>query len=355
MEAATGKSNRMLYYDLLRIAACFSVVMLHSASQYWYDRPVHSAGWLAANAYDGVFRFGVPMFVMLSGALFLDPGRGVDLKRLYSHNILRLFVAYVAWSMLYAAWEAPQEIAQGLPSALKTLAIGVVEAKYHLWFIPMMIGIYMVLPVLRTWVEHAPVRQLEYFLLLFVVLQIGKSTVVAFVPPYLVVRLMNLVPVEMVQSYLGYFILGYYLAHVGLPKKLHKWVYLGGVLGALGAVAASSLVSWWRNGTHAEVFDSYSLFTFLVTVALFLAAKEKGPNTCPGKRVGRFVTELSSCTFGIYLLHLLVLELFSGALGPKEGLSLLWVIPLLAIVSFGLCFLVIFVARRIPVVGKWIC
>ena len=84
--------NRNIQYDLLRILAAFSVVMLHSAAQHWYDLPIDSLDWKVVNAYDACFRFGVPIFVMISGAIFLDPLRELDMRRLYRHNILRLVV-----------------------------------------------------------------------------------------------------------------------------------------------------------------------------------------------------------------------------------------------------------------------
>ena len=63
--------KRLIHYDLLRIFAAFSVVMLHSAAQFWYSLDIYSTEWLIANSYDALFRFGVPIFVMISGALFL--------------------------------------------------------------------------------------------------------------------------------------------------------------------------------------------------------------------------------------------------------------------------------------------
>ena len=79
------ENGRMLHYDLLRILACFSVVMLHSAAQFWYTIPVTEPEWVIANSYDAVSRFGVPIFVMISGVLFLNNDREINLKRLYTH------------------------------------------------------------------------------------------------------------------------------------------------------------------------------------------------------------------------------------------------------------------------------
>ena len=75
-------SGYQLYIDVLRIVACFSVIMLHTSAQAWYSLPVESGGFQIANSYDALFRFGVPVFVMISGALFLAPERKVEMRKL---------------------------------------------------------------------------------------------------------------------------------------------------------------------------------------------------------------------------------------------------------------------------------
>ena len=88
-------SGYQFYIDILRIIACFSVIMLHASAQAWYSLPVDSFGFKVANSYDALFRFGVPVFVMISGALFLAPEKEPDVKKLYRHNILRLAILYI--------------------------------------------------------------------------------------------------------------------------------------------------------------------------------------------------------------------------------------------------------------------
>ena len=71
MEDRTER-KRMVHYDLLRIAAAFSVVMLHSAAQFWNSLDIASLEWRIADGYNALSRFGVPIFVMISGAMLLS-------------------------------------------------------------------------------------------------------------------------------------------------------------------------------------------------------------------------------------------------------------------------------------------
>lgn len=348
--------NRIIYYDLLRILSCFSVIMLHSASQHWYSLPVSDPSWIVANSYDAMSRFGVPVFTMISGALFLDPKRELSLKQLYVHNILRLAIVYLVWSTIYFCWNILQSPVQLNGMSVGMILYTIISGKYHLWYLRMLIGLYVLLPILRTWLHSAAERQVQYFLMLFFLLQIGKQTIVALDPPFLLEGFLNLVELDMVQSYLGYFVLGYYMAHIGVRKRMHKYIYLGGVFGLGGAVLCSSLLSVRKGSALPGVFDSFSLFTFLVSVALFLFGKEVLSRWSPGSVGVGIIKELSSCTLGIYLSHLLVMEMLIYYFGiDSMSVNNLAGIPLLSLVCFGICLILTFLLRRIPYIKRYVC
>ena len=65
------KSNRIVYLDVLRVIACFSVIMVHSCAQY-FVKDIGSFNFWVGNIFDGLARIGVPLFIMISGALMLD-------------------------------------------------------------------------------------------------------------------------------------------------------------------------------------------------------------------------------------------------------------------------------------------
>ena len=86
--------KRFLPFDMLRIIATLSVIALHSAANYWYTLPVNTSGWFYSNLFIALNRFCVPIFVMISGALFLSPSREVKPERLLKHNVLHLLCVY---------------------------------------------------------------------------------------------------------------------------------------------------------------------------------------------------------------------------------------------------------------------
>lgn len=347
-------AGRIIHYDLLRIVACFSVVMLHASAQLWYDYPINSSTWLICNSWDALVRFGVPIFVMISGAIFLSGTRPLDVKRLYFHNILRLVVMYILWSLFYALLDCSKfDMRQ---AGFKAFINEWISGRYHLWFLPMLVGLYVLLPVLRSWVEHADKRNIQYFLGLFVVFQIGRESLrVLFAKSPMVLSVINTTKVEMVCSYIGYFVLGYYIAQYGIPKKLHKWIYVAGGLGCAANVVLGNVISLKTGEARGDVYDSYTFFTFCIATALFLLFQEKIGERRFRPGVEKCIVGMSADTLGIYLMHVGLLELLKPIEWEFFTSMPLVAIPLLAVFCFAVCLVVAAMLRRIPVIGKFLC
>lgn len=347
------KSGYQLYIDILRIIACFSVVMLHTSAQAWYSLPVDSLGFKIANSYDALFRFGVPVFVMISGALFLAPGKELDVKKLYRHNILRLVVLYIFWSCMYGMMDCrgfdPAGI--GWKDVVKEMILG----RYHLWFLPMIIGIYVLLPVLKVWIAHAPKKNIEYFLLLFFLCQILCETIRAIYASNLTDYVLNLFQPEMVCSYLGYFMLGYYLVHIGIDRKWHKIIYAGALAGGILNILLGNFLAERAGEPTGAIYDSFGMFTALISIALVIWVKETFAGRIWSGKTEKVFREVSAATLGIYVMHVGMIEILEKHGLHSQRVPLILGIPLLAVICFVGCFAISAVLRRIPLVGKYIC
>lgn len=347
------KKERLIHFDILRILACFSVVMLHSAAVCWYDLPVDSTDWLIVNSYNAIVRFGVPIFVMISGVLFLTSENEINLERLYSHNILRLIGIYLLWSAAYGLYDCTKSDWSVL--TLNDILTEVYAGRYHLWYLPMIIGFYMLMPIIKKWLVHAGKKDVQYYLGLFLVFQIGRWTVMAIKPTEWLNFLWKSVEVQNMIGYLGYLILGYYIVRYGIPSKWHKWVYIGGVFGAFANIGLSNFKSVQQGYADSEIYDSFGMFTFLMILAIFLFFVEKVSKMRVPAGLGKLIQEVSKATLGIYLVHLIWMEhlqskgIHSMTITPVLG------VPLLALVCFLLSYACAALLRRIPIVGKYIC
>lgn len=346
-------TEHQLYIDVLRVIACFSVIMLHVSAQTWYDVPVESSAFKISNSYDALFRFGVPIFVMISGALFLAPERKVEIKKLYRRNILRLAVVYSFWSCLYGLLDCRDLAA--LQPGWKDIAKEMLMGRYHLWYLPMLIGIYMLLPVLKSWLTHASRRNIEYFLGLFFVFQILSETIRALFPSDSVGYVLDLMKPELACSYVGYFVLGYYLVHIGIPEKYHKLLYAAALFGCVLNVCLGNDLAVRAGEPTGAIYDSYGLFTALISVGFFVGVKERFSGKTWNSKAEVIVRELSAATLGIYVMHVGMIEALSAHGIHSRMMPLLIGIPLLAVFYFVVCFVCSAVVRRIPLIGKYIC
>ncbi len=347
------KQERLIYMDILRILACFSVIMLHSAAQFWYDLPVKSLDWLIVNSYNAIVRFGVPIFAAISGALFLSSPKQISLKRLYVHNILRIVILYFLWSAIYGLYDCRKFNWSMI--TLNDVLIEIYAGRYHLWYLPMIIALYMLIPVFKKWVDNAEKREVQYLLLVFLIFTIGKNTVMSLIQSELMGFAWKVFEVEQLLGYIGYFVLGYYMVHYGINVKWHKWVYVGGIIGACANIVLSGYKTLRTGVPDGVIFDSFGFFTFLMVLALLLFFVEKVSKMQLSQRANDIVKEISTCTLGIYLMHLVWLEFLQ-----EKGIHSMMVppiigVPLAAIICFVICFLCSAILRRIPLVGKYIC
>ena len=206
------EKKRVVWIELLRIAACFGVVVLHAASQHFRDVPVDTFVWKVSNFYHGISRFAVACFIMISGALYLDKKRTWNLKKLWLKNILSVAVAYVFWQIFYGIYRIviTGNSGRGAVWIMKKMLVYVSDAYFHLWYLPMLIGLMIITPLLWEFVNCKRGKQWEeYLIILFLIFKILPYTAAYFPLPWIdhIKTLMNTVQPDLVTVFAGYFIL----------------------------------------------------------------------------------------------------------------------------------------------------
>ncbi len=91
--------SRIVKYDILRVVACFSIILLHVSASYWSVVDVRGGEFLVMTVYNSLTRFAVPVFFMLSGLFLVAPEReNVAIGK----RVLRLVMLFYVWSAFYA-------------------------------------------------------------------------------------------------------------------------------------------------------------------------------------------------------------------------------------------------------------
>ena len=350
--------QRKAYLDHLRILAALSVVITHVLSEFWYRADIRSLEWNVMNIFETALRWNVAIFIMVSGSLFLS--KDVPTKTIYRKYIPRMAVSYVVWSLLYATLD-PYFKTGTLDLSLTTVIKRTIEGGYHMWFVPMIIGLYMCLPIFREIVKSEKVT--KYFL--------GLSFLFTFLIPQMALisndiiggsiaegfkNIKNFVSYKMSMStVLGfsfYFILGYYINTVEITKKQRRIIYSLGILGFLATVLLTAIVSMKNGSGSAQYYDHFNIGILSEAVALHTLIRYRKHSNEKRNAIARYLGKYS---FGVYLVHVFLMNILLFKLRmPALFGSPLISIPIISLTVILLSFGVIWLIHRIPILKKWI-
>ena len=353
MEAAI-RSKRVLYIDIMRVFAVFCMVLLHVAAENWPTAPVTSTHWQVLNIYDSAVRFCVPLLIMISGALFLNPAKTISLKNLFKKNILRLVVAYIFWAAFYATYTS--KIYLGINAGtVEAFFKGVLAGHFHMWFIPMIIGLYLITPLLRK--ITAEKKATEYFLILSFIFVLAIPMLRILLPAAqaaTVATLTNKFSMQFVLGYSIYFVGGYYFNANTLSKTTRRIIYALGILSCLFTIIATSNISV-QAGKASELFYSYSLpTTAFIALSVFLFFKETVSKINFKNKTQNMILLFSRCSFGVYLVHAFFLKLCNYFGFTSNLFNPIISVPAIVISIFVCSFIVSYVISKIPVINKYL-
>ena len=333
--AIPGTSQRVVWADLVRFLAIFIIVLRHICPAFYDSEKTSDI--LFVNIFVAMTEWCLPVLVMISGAFILNPKKKFSIKTFYKKNVLRLFTALCFWSIIYGVYSVCTH-----PNSSWTLfsIIGPIFYKrlpwYHLWFMYMIIGLYLVVPFLRLCVQYSSRKYLEYFLLLF----FAVNTIEfwnEFMP-----ELNFSIPV--ITSYLGYFVAGYYFFNYDISKKVRHVIY------SLCFLSVAFIVMLHlRTGQCPRTYinATNNPFVIILSIGAFLSFKYSNLNF---KHVG-LIKELSKLSFGVYLVHDLFIQFIQFDFFSNSPFV---IIPLKGLAVICCSLLVSFAINKIPVAGKYI-
>lgn len=349
------KKERSWYLDYMRIIATVAVVMIHVSSYRFQAVEVTSTEWAVMNFYDSVARYAVPIFLMLSGALFLQDDKKIEVKQLYGKYILRIVTAFVFWSFLYTVYINGQK-------GWQKVLTGFIEGYTHLWYLFLIVGFYMIVPFLKQMANSKELTR--YFLILGFVFTF-------FIPE--VIGLLKNSPNELF-SVIGkatnnalkdmdfrfaaglvfYFVGGAYLNKITLNKTARIVVYLFGAAGFLATIAITYVLTLEKGEPVTTYYNHFKINVLLESIGVFVFCKYELARLKPNKVMQKVILILSKYSFGVYLVHMLV----RNVLAKNFGLYSLTFHPVIAIpivtfVIFVISFCISMILHHIPVVKKY--
>lgn len=332
-----GLAPRATWADLCRVVAIYGVILIHSCGATFYSfGKIPLSDWLAANALDSLARVSVPLFVMLSGAMLLKPGAPITALSALPRRVSKVLIPLVVWSLLYLYVVASHK---GTP--VDWLGMLRQPAMYHLWFVYMIIGLYLLLPFLQAIFEairDKPTLSL-YFMAVWVV--------ITCVPLYFPIPLLGIMQQTTFLGYGGYFIVGGLLVTClkdNIPTAFWVGLYLV-------SSAVTFLLTWsFSDMAGAPSEAAYVYFTLIVAIAT-LAAFKAFTRVKTGPRTEKILHWISDRSFLIFFVHVLVLEQvrYSAMIASlSQLLPTFFVILIISAATFIFSLLIAALIRFIP-------
>lgn len=382
--------KREIWIDWLRVTACFLVMMTHSCEPFYLG----GEGSLILTRSDALWvsvlnvlpRACVALFVFASS--YLQFPLHYPAGEFFRRRAVRILIPFAFWSVVYAlVWGNPVQ-------NFKDLLLNFNYAAGHMWFVYMLVGLYLIMPLLSPWAEKVGKKELLVYIgicffttLIPLIRQwVGGAAPVIYGPsgipnaakyPLWGEASWNTYGVfYYLSGFVGYMLLGLYFRRfvgelgwgrtlgIAVPVFLagfgiccggflsRVWADCDGVFPIEGPVGLAAL--WegpWLNDTAGVA---------LMTLSWILVFRKITGEDGFYKAV---IQPLSKAGYGMYLGHMIVLGLISGWLrsslgtGP-EGVLGIWTTPVqifsTAILSFAITGIACVLIQKIPKVGRWI-
>jgi surface polysaccharide O-acyltransferase-like enzyme len=291
---------------------------------------------------------------MLTGALLLQPNKADEpIRVFFKKRWNRIGIPVLFWGAIFFVWDFT---VKGQAFTVVSILQGVLAGPYiHFWYVYILVGLYLITPLVRVLVAHADWRIIRYFLILWFV---GTGLIsiltlsVAISPQAHWFR----DSVFILTGLIGYFILGAYVNRLKFRRSL---LYLGLVLGSVWTIIGTYILEGTLGSVYSQFFldaSSFSVIVASVTLFLLLAAIPNSTIEVKLPRGSRILKVISQNSLPIYLFHVIVLEaLQKGYLGIKISVTTinpLIEIPLVTAVTLLICLAILVPLKKLPYVNR---
>lgn len=379
--ATKNSASREIYADLLRVFAAFTVVFQHTVTSVWYTVPVDSSDFAALNFLNSLSRFGVGVFIMISGAFMLSPKYPHPPEKILKHNLPRTLIPLVFWVIFYGVVEqinvnivdgsfAAGDIAGIVTDVLSAPLLLFTKPAGHLWFLYTIVGLYLLTPPLRVFTEHASRKMVLYVITLFFAFGLFLPTVNHLLKTFAGFTLYKNIGIQGVTSFAGFYLTGFYLSHFGVGATARKAMYGAALASWIVAFVAATYISDLHNTPNEYFFGNFRPTTYLMAAGIFAAMRatfskdprdehtQEQPQEKPQKqsiilqKVTTIALKFSGCMMGVYLIHPLFIKAFYGLhltiLEPHPIVTA----PLAAIAFYILATALVYVFRKVSGIRK---
>lgn len=339
------KNNRVLYFDILNIIAIISVIALH-CNGIVHGSP-NSRAWATSLIVECLFYFAVPLFIMLSGANLLNYRDKYDTKTFFKKRFIKVLIPFVFWAIIMFIWKIginQLELDYNFKKIINAFFTNKEESTYY--FMWVILGLYLTIPFISLTAK----KENKKTLFLTVVLYFIFNSFLGTLLPFLGISF-NLELTVKLGGYVIYLILGYLLSTFDINKKYRIVIHILAIIGLFYRYFTTYYYSKTLGYVFKDTWGYTSWHCILLSMSVFLIIKYSNLNSIENNnKLSNIVKEISSCSFGIYLIHLIV-KYYEIGLFNWNTYS--WHFRTFGvIVTYIVSLAIVYILKRIPVIKK---
>ena len=335
--------ERYVWADALNIIACISVVILHCTNGAVHNFTEFNFDFVRGAFTHSFFLWPVPVFYALSGCMLIGYDfTTIERVKQYAHRrVLRTLIPFFFWGGIYVL--LPQIIKHESVSIASSIG-SILAGPGVLWFFIPLFGLYLMYPFVNRMVVGASNKFILYFLVIsfvFVSLVpfIGKMTGWE--------KLMHCNLFVVGSGSVMYAVMGYYIGKYTISPNYRKMIYglsLTATIIQFVIILKRIPEAGFDDGIFTHTGTPTNVLTVLGVFTLFRYIN--------WDRITEYVhisastlSHVSACSFGIYLIHKLIITSFNMILPDFVAHT-----PFSFVLIYMLALCVISIARRLPVV-----
>ena len=327
-------NRRIEYLDNLRVIAIFAIILVHISSL-WVTSTIIGVDW--QNLASTIGNIGVPIFLMITGALLLNKNYPT-ITGFYKKRFPRITIPFIFWIIIYGIYSVHSTGNYDLANTfLNNLG----------WYFYLIVGVYLAIPFINDFIRSRQLKEVKYFIIIFILASIFYTCCKFFnISSYLDLRFFI--------GGLSYVIVGYYLANIKInsPRK----TMLGCVLLFLVCLFVSyqipeiGIYEFNNPNLYLNSYLDFSIFRLGLGTSVFLFVRCLFLNS--RKTTSKLTLSISKASYGMYLSHVTLFLFIRNHLSifttGAEGFGIVIRMLLMTVGVFLITWIITVILSKIP-------